>query len=192
LAPLLDDLNEQQREAVTHGEGPLLVLAGAGSGKTRVLTYRLVHLLATGQADPTGVTAVTFTNKAAREMRERVDGLLGHPLQGGFVGTFHRWALEILRRYPEAAGLPRRFAIADGDDQRSLVSRVLKDLGLDPRELAARLTTAADGEIMWRETPADALQLAVAQTQVGDRIVVCGSFEVVGPALQWLEVDPGA
>ena len=123
---------------MTHGEGPLLVLAGAGSGKTRVLTYRIAHLLATGQADPAGVTAVTFTNKAAREMRERVEALLGHPLRGGFVGTFHRWALEVLRRYPEAAGLPRRFAIADGDDQRALVGQVLKDLGLDPRELPPR------------------------------------------------------
>ncbi len=156
MAPLLDDLNEQQREAVTHGEGPLLVLAGAGSGKTRVLTYRLVHLLATGQADPTGVTAVTFTNKAAREMRERVDGLLGHPLQGGFVGTFHRWALEILRRYPEAAGLPRRFAIADGDDQRSLVSRVLKDLGLDPRELPPRALLSRISGLVNRGTDLEA------------------------------------
>jgi DNA helicase-2/ATP-dependent DNA helicase PcrA len=138
LAPLLDDLNEQQREAVTHGGGPLLVLAGAGSGKTRVLTYRIAHLLATGQGDAAGITAVTFTNKAAREMRERVESLLGRPLQGGFVGTFHRWALEVLRRYPEAAGLPRRFAIADGDDQRALVTRALKDLGLDPRELPPR------------------------------------------------------
>ena len=135
---LLDDLNEQQREAVTHGEGPLLVLAGAGSGKTRVLTYRIAQLLATGQADAAGITAVTFTNKAAREMRDRVETLLGRPLQGGFVGTFHRWALEVLRRYPEAAGLSRRFAIADGDDQRALVTRALKDLGLDPRELAPR------------------------------------------------------
>ena len=135
---LLDDLNEQQREAVTHGEGPLLVLAGAGSGKTRVLTYRIAQLLATGQADAAGITAVTFTNKAAQEMRDRVERLLGRPLQGGFVGTFHRWALEVLRRYPEAAGLSRRFAIADGDDQRALVTRALKDLGLDPRELAPR------------------------------------------------------
>ena len=139
MAALLDDLNEQQCEAVTHGEGPLLVLAGAGSGKTRVLTYRIAHLLATGRADAAGITAVTFTNRAAREMRERVEKLLGHPLRGGFVGTFHRWALEILRRYPEAAGLPSRFAIADGDDQRALVSRVLKDLGHDPRELPPRM-----------------------------------------------------
>jgi DNA helicase-2/ATP-dependent DNA helicase PcrA len=165
VAPLLDDLNEQQREAVTHGEGPLLVLAGAGSGKTRVLTYRLVHLLATGQADPAGVTAVTFTNKAAREMRERVDVLLGHSLQGGFVGTFHRWALEILRRYPEAAGLPRRFAIADGADQRALVTRVLKDLGLDPRELPPRALLSRISGLVNRGTDFAAFQERAVTSQ---------------------------
>ncbi len=121
LGSLLDDLNEQQREAVIHGEGPLLVLAGAGSGKTRVLTYRIAHLLASGAADSAEITAVTFTNKAAREMRERVERLLGRPLCGGFVGTFHRWALEILRRWPRAAGLAnalrhRRHGRPAGDD----------------------------------------------------------------------------
>ena len=156
MAPILDDLNERQREAVTHGEGPLLVLAGAGSGKTRVLTYRIAHLLASGQAEAAEITAVTFTNKAAREMRERVEKLLGQPLRGGFVGTFHRWALEILRRYPEAAGLPGRFAIADGDDQRALVGRVLKDLGLDPRELPPRLVLSRISGLVNRGTDLDA------------------------------------
>jgi len=139
VGSLLDDLNEQQREAVVHGEGPLLVSAGAGSGKTRVLTYRIAHLLASSAADSAEITAVTFTNKAAREMRERVEGLLGRPLYGGFVGTFHRWALEVLRRWPRAAGLPDRFAIADTDDQRGMMLRALKDLGLDPKELPPRL-----------------------------------------------------
>ena len=139
MSALLDDLNPQQREAVTHGEGPLLVLAGAGSGKTRVLTYRIAHLLAEGVVEPAAVTAVTFTNKAAKEMRERVEVLLGRPLSGGFVGTFHRWALEVLRRYPRAAGLPVRFAIADSDDQRAMVGRALKDLGLDKKEYPPRV-----------------------------------------------------
>jgi DNA helicase-2/ATP-dependent DNA helicase PcrA len=119
---------------VTHGTGPLLVVAGAGSGKTRVLTYRIAHLVAEGRARPSEITAVTFTNKAAREMRERVAALLGRPLGGGFVGTFHRWALDALRRHPGAAGLPPRFGIADADDQRALVGRALGELGLDPRE----------------------------------------------------------
>ncbi len=138
MSAILEDLNPQQREAVTHGEGPLLVLAGAGSGKTRVLTYRIAHLLAAGAVEASGITAVTFTNKAAREMRDRVEGLLGTSLRGGFVGTFHRWALEILRRDPRAADLPHHFAIADSDDQRALALRALKDLGLDPRELPPR------------------------------------------------------
>ncbi len=142
MSSLLDDLNEPQREAVRHGAGPLLVLAGAGSGKTRVLTYRIAHLLAESVAKPSEITAVTFTNKAAREMRERVEALLGRPLGGGFVGTFHRWALDALRRHPRAAGLPPRFAIADADDQRALVGRVLKELGLDPREHPPRAVLA--------------------------------------------------
>jgi DNA helicase-2/ATP-dependent DNA helicase PcrA len=108
VSSLFDDLNAAQREAVAHGEGPLLVLAGAGSGKTRVLTYRIAHLLASKAAQSTEITAVTFTNKAAREMRERVETLLGRPLHGGFVGTFHRWALEVLRRFPRAACLESR------------------------------------------------------------------------------------
>ena len=135
MSRLTDDLNDPQREAVTHGTGPLLVLAGAGSGKTRVLTYRIAYLLANEKARDAEITAVTFTNKAAHEMRERVAHLLGgQPLRGGFVGTFHRWALDLLRRDPAAAGLPNRFVIADTDEQRQMIKRELKKLGLDPKE----------------------------------------------------------
>jgi len=134
MSRLTDELNDPQREAVTHGGGPLLVLAGAGSGKTRVLTYRIAYLLANDKARDDEITAVTFTNKAALEMRERVETLLGQPLRGGFVGTFHRWALDILRRDPQAAGLPRRFVIADTDEQRLMIKRELKKLGLDPKD----------------------------------------------------------
>jgi DNA helicase-2/ATP-dependent DNA helicase PcrA len=156
LSSLFDDLNEQQREAVVHGEGPLLVSAGAGSGKTRVLTYRIAHLLASSAADSAEITAVTFTNKAAREMRERVEGLLGRPLYGGFVGTFHRWALEVLRRWPRAAGLPGRFGIADADDQRAMMLRALKDLGLDPKELPPRLVLSRISSMVNRGTDREA------------------------------------
>lgn len=137
---LLEGLNPGQREAVAHGEGPLLVLAGAGSGKTRVLTHRIAHLISRGAAEPFEITAVTFTNKAALEMRERAAHLIdaGPALGGAFVGTFHRWALDILRRWPEAAGLPKRFSILDSDDQRALITRILKDEGLDPKEYPAR------------------------------------------------------
>jgi len=135
MSRLTDELNDPQREAVTHGTGPLLVLAGAGSGKTRVLTYRIAYLLANQKARDTEITAVTFTNKAALEMRERVKRLLdGQPLRGGFVGTFHRWALDILRRHPEKAGLPQRFVIADSDEQVQMIKRELKKHGLDPKD----------------------------------------------------------
>ena len=135
MSRLTEDLNEPQRRAVTHGGGPLLVLAGAGSGKTRVLTYRIAFLLGNDLARDHEITAVTFTNKAAREMRDRVERLLGgRDLVGGFVGTFHRWALDILRRDPEAAGLPRHFVIADTDEQREMVKRELAKLGADPKE----------------------------------------------------------
>jgi DNA helicase-2/ATP-dependent DNA helicase PcrA len=135
MSRLTEDLNEPQRAAVTHGTGPLLVLAGAGSGKTRVLTYRIAYLLANDRASDHEITAVTFTNKAAHEMRERVETLLGgHELRGGFVGTFHRWALQILRRHPDAAGLPNHFVIADADEAAEMIRRELKKLGVDPKE----------------------------------------------------------
>ncbi len=144
---LLADLDDDQTLAVTHGEGPLLVVAGAGSGKTRVLTYRIAGLLAQGLAAPHEVLAVTFTNKAAREMAGRVGTLLGGPLRGGFVGTFHRFALQLLRNHPAEAGLPARFAIADEDEQRTLVERVLKRLEvptgrMTPRAARSRISAA--------------------------------------------------
>ncbi len=141
---LLDNLNEPQRQAVTAGPGPLLVIAGAGSGKTRVLTYRVAHLLARGDAQPFEITAVTFTNKAAREMRERAESLTPDPtlLRGAFLGTFHRWALEVLRRWPDAAGLDRRFSILDSDDQRAVISRILKDEGIDTKEFPPRMVAS--------------------------------------------------
>jgi len=139
---LLQDLNSPQREAVTHGEGPLLVLAGAGSGKTRVITYRIAYLLGSGAAREHEITAVTFTNKAAREMHDRVVRLTNGNVTVGFVGTFHRWALQLLRRHPAEAGLVDRFAVADTDDQRSLMTRALKELGTDPRHYPARAVLA--------------------------------------------------
>ncbi len=144
---LLADLDDDQKQAVTHGEGPLLVVAGAGSGKTRVLTYRIAWLLAEGLAQPHEVLAVTFTNKAAREMGERVEALVGGSLRGGFVGTFHRFALQLLRNHPAEAGLPPRFAIADEDEQRTLIERVLKRLDvpssrLSPRAARSRISAA--------------------------------------------------
>ncbi len=142
LNALLATLDEDQRRAVTHGEGALLVVAGAGSGKTRVLTTRIAWLLATGRARPHEVLAVTFTNKAAREMVERVETLLGGPLRGGFVGTFHRFALQLLRRHPREVGLPERFAVCDADDQKRLLQQVLKSHGVAEAELSPRMVRA--------------------------------------------------
>lgn len=124
----LDQLNRPQREAVTYADGPLLVLAGAGSGKTRVLTHRIAHLVETGQAVPDQILAVTFTNKAAREMRERLEGLLGDDLGGLTVGTFHSTCARWLRRYAGKLGLPNSFAIYDDADSLSLCRRALQEV----------------------------------------------------------------
>jgi DNA helicase-2/ATP-dependent DNA helicase PcrA len=156
VASLIAELDEDQRQAVGHGDGPLLVIAGAGSGKTRVLTYRIAWLLASGLARSHEVLAVTFTNKAAREMVERVERLLAGPLAGGFVGTFHRFALQLLRNHPREVGLPARFSIADEDDQRRLVEGVLKRLAiptsqLSPRAARSRISAAKNALLGPRE-----------------------------------------
>ena len=110
---LLEGLNDPQRDAVLHGEGPLLILAGAGSGKTRVLTHRIAHLVGTGQARPSEILAITFTNKAAQEMRERVEGLVGRKARAMWVMTFHSACARILRADAERLGYTRRFTIYD-------------------------------------------------------------------------------
>ena len=124
----LDDLNPSQREAVTAGDGPLLVLAGAGSGKTRVIAYRIVHLLTARGLHPRNVLAVTFTNKAAGEMAHRVDRLLAPVgLRSPLIATFHSACVRILRQHGEAIGLPRNFTIYDEDDRVALVKECMKD-----------------------------------------------------------------
>jgi len=136
--PYLATLNESQREAVSSLDGPVLVLAGAGTGKTRVLTTRLAHLLVLGKARPWEILAVTFTNKAAREMRERVAGLLGHEIEGWWVGTFHALGARILRAHAEAVGLKSNFTIIDTDDQIRLVKQLLTDFEVDDKRWPAR------------------------------------------------------
>jgi DNA helicase II / ATP-dependent DNA helicase PcrA len=131
VSPILDPLNDAQREAVTAPVGSQLVLAGAGSGKTRVLVHRIAWLLAVENASPWSVLAVTFTNKAAREMRGRIEALLGQPLGGMWVGTFHGLAHRLLRAHWKEAGLPQSFQILDSDDQFRLIKRLLKSLDLD-------------------------------------------------------------
>ena len=123
----LEGLNPEQRDAVETTEGPLLVLAGAGTGKTRVLTTRIAHILATGSAYPSQILAVTFTNKAAREMRERIGALIGGTLEGmPWLGTFHSIGVKILRRHAELVGLKPGFTILDDDDQVRLLKQVIE------------------------------------------------------------------
>src|ERR1700753_1654920 len=114
-AAYLDGLNEEQRKAFTHASGPLLVLAGAGTGKTRVLTTRIAHQLITGRARPSQILAVTFTNKAAREMLDRVAHLIGGAADGMWLGTFHSVGVRVLRRHAELVGLKRNFTILHND-----------------------------------------------------------------------------
>jgi len=137
--PYLASLNPEQRAAVEALDGPVLVLAGAGTGKTRVLTTRLAHLLSTGRAKPWGVLAVTFTNKAAREMRERVAHLLG-PGAGGlpWLGTFHSISARMLRTHAELVGLKNNFTILDTDDQIRLLKQIIEAEGVDDARWPAR------------------------------------------------------
>ena len=137
--PHLAALNPAQVEAVLAVDGPVLVLAGAGTGKTRVLTTRLAHLLLSGRAHPGQVLAVTFTNKAAREMKDRVAGLLGRPVEGWWLGTFHAIAARILRTHAEKLGLKPNFTILDTDDQLRLLKQVLAAEGIDDRKHPARV-----------------------------------------------------
>ncbi|MEM9406011.1 MAG: UvrD-helicase domain-containing protein [Acidobacteriota bacterium] len=156
--PALDlrqTLNEEQYEAVTHGEGPQLVIAGAGSGKTRVITYRIAWLALDQGVEPYRIAAVTFTNKAASEMRDRVEKLLGGRSEV-FVGTFHRFSLRLLRRYGDLVGLDRNFSIFDSDDQMRLMKQVIKDERLDdttfrPRGVLSRISEAKSNLISVRD-----------------------------------------
>jgi DNA helicase-2/ATP-dependent DNA helicase PcrA len=133
LDRLLSGLNEPQREAVLHGEGPLLILAGAGSGKTRVLTHRIAYLLATGQARPSEILAITFTNKAAQEMRERVELLVGARTRAMWLMTFHAACARMLRADAHRLGYTRQFTIYDQADARRLVKRCIEELDVDPK-----------------------------------------------------------
>ena len=123
----LDSLNPEQREAVLYTDGPLLILAGAGSGKTRVIAYRVAYLVGSGLADSTEVLAVTFTNKAAEEMRDRVQGLLGASYGGLWISTFHALCARLLRREAAHIGLSRDFVIYDSSDQLSAVKQILRE-----------------------------------------------------------------
>ena len=137
-AELLSGLNPAQEAAVTHAGTPLLIIAGAGSGKTRVLTHRIAHLIATGRARPGEILAITFTNKAAAEMRERVTALVGPAGERMWVSTFHSACVRILRREHEAAGLRSTFSIYDAADSTRLITLIVRELGIDPKRFTPK------------------------------------------------------
>src|SRR4051812_426965 len=143
---LLTGLNDEQRRAVEATEGPLLIQAGAGSGKTKTLTHRIAYLIAANKATPFNILAVTFTNKAAKEMRERVAKLLGeNPENRGFMpymGTFHGICVRLLRQDGEHLGIPRSFVIFDESDRQAAVKQVSKQLMIDEKAFPARLLSS--------------------------------------------------
>jgi DNA helicase-2/ATP-dependent DNA helicase PcrA len=142
-ASLLEGLTAPQRQAVVQRGGPLLVIAGAGSGKTRVLTRRIAHILATGDAKPWEIMAITFTNKAADEMRRRVVDLVGEQAERMWVSTFHSACLRMLRAHAEVLGYQRGFTIYDAGDAQSVVERIMKELNLDTKRFSPRSVSAA-------------------------------------------------
>ena len=163
IMPLTDGLNSQQREAVLATEGPVLVLAGAGTGKTRVITYRVAHLIDQG-VPGRNILAVTFTNKAADQMRQRISDLVrasGHDASAIWISTFHSFCARLLRREAPHAGLPRNFAIYDDDDQARVVKLALQNLKLTdneytPRSLRERISHAKNHNTSPEEMAADA------------------------------------
>ncbi len=160
VSHIFNPLNEAQREAVAAAPGPVLVLAGAGSGKTRVLTHRIAWLIEGHQVPPASILAVTFTNKAAREMRGRIGQLFEIPPGGMWIGTFHGLCHRLLRLHHEDAGLPQDFEILDQDDQYRLIRRILKELDLDeahwpPRQLQGMIGNYKEAAIRPETLPTD-------------------------------------
>src|SRR5690606_13386314 len=156
-APYIEGLNAEQREAVETVDGPVLVLAGAGTGKTRVLTTRLAHILATRRAWPGQILAVTFTNKAAREMKDRIGLLIGGVVEGmQWLGTFHSIGAKMLRRHAELAGLKAKFTILAADDQLVRMRQVLEAGRIDAKRWPARtLAAMIDGWKNRGQRPSD-------------------------------------
>lgn len=153
---IYDTLNEQQREAVFHTDGPLLILAGAGSGKTRVLTHRIAYLIEEKGVNPWNILAITFTNKAAGEMRERVDNLVGFGSESIWVSTFHSTCVRILRRHIDRLGYDNNFTIYDSDDQKTLMKDVCRLIDIDTkvykeRNLLSAISSAKDELVMPQE-----------------------------------------
>lgn len=140
---IYDELNNKQREAVFQTEGPVLILAGAGSGKTRVLTHRIAYLIQEKEVNPWNILAITFTNKAAQEMRERVDRMVGFGSESIWVSTFHSCCVRILRRYIDRLGFTAKFSIYDTEDQKTVIKEVCRRCGIDTREIKEKMILSA-------------------------------------------------
>ena len=152
----LSSLNEPQYEGVVNTEGPIMIIAGAGSGKTRVLTYRIAYLIREKGVDPFNILALTFTNKAAREMRERIEGVVGNDARNLWMGTFHSVFARILRSEADKLGYPSNFTIYDTDDSKSLIKAIVKEFGLDdkvykPNVVLNRISGAKNRLVSWQE-----------------------------------------
>ena len=206
----LEGLNPAQREAVECTRGPLLVLAGAGSGKTRVLTYRIAHMIADEGVRPWQVLAITFTNKAAAEMRERLEALLPAGTRGMWVCTFHAMCVRMLREDPELVGYRPNFTIYDDDDSRRLVKTIMADLDLDQKQFpmnsirakisAAKNAMVGPDEMASSSNPADRAaarvyreldrRLAKANAMDFDDLLV-KTFELLSRRPEVLERYPG-
>jgi len=156
--PFLDKLNPEQREAVLQIDGPLLILAGAGSGKTRVITFRIAYLIGDAHAESDQVLAVTFTNKAAGEMRERVESLLGSDCKGIWLSTFHALCARLLRREAPHIGLSRDFVIYDSSDQVAVVKQAQRELGIDEKLVPPRMALSRISQAKNRMEGPDALR----------------------------------
>ena len=148
---IYDSLNDMQKEAVYQTEGPVLILAGAGSGKTRVLTHRIAYLIEEKGVNPWNILAITFTNKAAGEMRERVDQLIGFGSESIWVSTFHSACVRILRRFIDRLGYDTNFTIYDTDDQKSLMKEVCRYLQIDTKMYKERALLSCGGRFFQKE-----------------------------------------
>src|SRR4030095_10077847 len=154
----LEKLNKEQREAVLHRDGPLLILAGAGSGKTRVITFRIAYLIGDGHASPDEVLAVTFTNKASEEMRERVESLIGSTAEGVWLSNFRSMCARLLRREAPKIGLSRDFVIYDSSDQVAVVKQTQRELGIDDKLVPPRMALSRISQAKNRMEGHDALR----------------------------------
>ena len=174
---ILSELNPGQRAAVTAPDGPVLVLAGAGSGKTRAIAHRVAFLIGERDVPPSTILALTFTNKAAGEMRSRIEALVGEVAPGLWISTFHSLGLRLLRRFGTDIGLPSEFVVHDEQDRRALLRRVLKEIGVTEREyplarvasaVSARKNAAFGSEVTprwWRERDRLVLDRALERYQ---------------------------